>query len=133
VQLGNLEKGRRYNMILDNWLDGRLQTLADKDALRALDELEEEAREIEKLTGEGKYWEAYKRLFACISFFNTVAHQYPNIRSGIIRRLLDWIEKTKKAVDEIVKGVGGNGYTIGVSLPFGVSVAISFLVPVSDS
>ncbi|GAG54901.1 unnamed protein product [marine sediment metagenome] len=48
------------------------------------------------------------------------------MQSGIIQRLLEWIRKIKRELDKVVGEIGGDGYSIGVSAPFGVAVSISF-------
>ena len=113
-------------MVMDRWLSGRVETISPEMVDEALDELEGTVKEIEGLADGGDYWGGYARLTACISFFNTAGQQQPSKQPGIIGRLLNWIQKIKSVVDKIVKGVGGNGYSIGVSAPFGISVSISF-------
>lgn len=120
-------------MILDKWLGGDTTSIYDvkgsifPDVIdKALDELEGEAGKIMNLVQTGKYWDAYVRLTACVTFLNMASQQYPHKQPAIIQRLLNWIQKIKSAVDKIVKGIGGNGYSIGISAPFGVSISISF-------
>jgi len=115
-------------MILDNWLSGNLRILTEQDASKALDELNEVAEGIEKLTREGKYWEAYTRLTACITFLNISFQQQRTQQPRIIQRLLNWIQNIKGTIDKVVQGIGGSGYSIGVSLPFGASISVSFTV-----
>jgi len=93
----------------------------------ALEELDKEGSDIEELANKDT-WNAWIRLTACITFLNMASQLYPTKQSGIIQRLLNWIQKVKGAIDKIVKGIGGNGYSIGISAPFGVSISVSFPV-----
>jgi hypothetical protein len=118
-------------MVVDEWLSGQImlnEENASQIVDQALEELEEESKKVRALAQEKKYWDAYTRVVFCISFLNIAFQQDPSKQPGIIRRLLDWIQKMKDIVDQIVKGIGGNGYSIGVSGPFGVSISISFAV-----
>lgn len=113
-------------MVMDRWLSNQVETISPEMIDKAFDELEGTEKEIEDLADRRDYWDSYARLTACISFFNAAGQQQPSKQPGIIGRLLNWIQKIKSVVDKIVKGVGGSGYSIGVSAPFGVSVSISF-------
>jgi hypothetical protein len=113
-------------MILDNWLSG--ESISEQMVNKALDELQKEADTILDFVQRGKYWDGYVRLMASISFLNVAAQQHQAKLPHIIRRLLNWIQQIKSTIDKIVKGIGGNGYSIGVSAPFGVSVSVSFPV-----
>jgi hypothetical protein len=113
-------------MILDKWLAGEIISISFDMVEQALNELELVGDEIGRLAKEGQNWEAYTRLTDCLSFFNRAAAQLPDRRHGIIERLLDWIQRIRNAMDQIVSGVGGNGYSIGISIPFGLSLSISF-------
>jgi len=115
-------------MILDKWLEGELETISYDSVSRALNELGEEADKVTDLAQGEKYWDAYIRLTACITFLNMASQQHPTRQPAIIQRLLNWIQKIKGAIDKIVKGIGGSGYSIGVSAPFGISISVSFTV-----
>ena len=115
-------------MVVDRWLSGEVASVTVEMVDQALDELEQGAENISSLADAGKYWAAYMRLTTCISFLNMAAQQQPSKLPRIIQHLLNWIQKIKSAVDKIAKGIGANGYSIGVSAPFGVSVSISFPV-----
>ena len=118
-------------MILDKWLRGRLPTPTEEHAFQALDELEEAAQEIHELTRDKKYWEAYRRLTGCITFLSTASQQHPTRQPEIIQQLLKWIQKIKGAIDTVIRGIGGSGYSITVSVPWGLSLAVSFDVKAS--
>lgn len=113
-------------MFADRWLRGERIVITSGVIEKALNELEEETEKIRHLAEAGKYWDAYVRLITCVSFLNIAGQQLPSKWPDIIGRLLDWIRKIKGEVDKIVRGLGGNGYSIGASLPLGVSVSISF-------
>ena len=114
-------------MIIDNWLSGETH-ISVQIVDKALDQLQEEQASIEVMVDKEDYWEAYKRLCAYISFFSAAAQQQPTKLPWIIQRLINWIQKMKGQLDKMVRGIGGNGYSIGVSAPLGVSVSISFPV-----
>lgn len=113
-------------MTVDNWLSGETH-ISVQIVDEALDELREEQENIKGMVDKEDYWGAYKRLCACISFFSMATQQQPIRLPWIIQALLNWIQRMKGHLDKMVKGIGGNGYSIGVSAPFGVSVSISFL------
>jgi len=116
-------------MLVDMWLNGEALVITPDVVSQALKELDEELKEIKGLALKGKYWEAYKRLVACISFLSIAAQQQPGDQTAITRRLLDWVETIKPTVDNIVWGLGGNSYIIGVSAPLGgISISVSFPV-----
>lgn len=116
-------------MVMDRWLSGRVETISPEMVDEALGELESETEELQSLVKQGKHWDAYIRFASCISFMNNAAQQQSSKLPAIIQRVLSWIQKIKAVIDSIVKGIiGANGYSIGVSPPFGVSVSISFPV-----
>lgn len=115
-------------MVLDKWLSGEVVTVSAQMVDQALDELEGEAEKIRYLVEAEKYWDAYTKLTTYVSFLNMAAQQQPSKLPGIIQRLLDWLKRIKGELDKIVRGIGADGYSIGVSAPFGVSVSIPFPV-----
>lgn len=112
-------------MTVDNWLSGETH-ISVQMVDKALRELQAEGESIMGMVDKEDYWGAYKRLCACVSFFSMATQEQPTRLPWIIQALLNWIQKMKGHLDKMVKGIGGNGYTIGVSAPFGVSVSISF-------
>lgn len=120
-------------MIVESWLSGNLRAPSEEDAFKALDELEEVGEEIQRLTGEGKHWEAYTKLTGSIAFLNVASEKHPTTRPRIIEGLLNWIQKSKAAIDKIIQGIGGSGYSIGVAATFPpkVSFTVSFTVKAS--
>lgn len=118
-------------MIPDKRLSGKLSAPPKDDISRALDELEDVAQEIETLAKEKKYWEAYRRLTGCITFLSAASQQHTSRQPEIIQELLKWIQKIKRAIDTVIRGIGGSGYGISVSVPWGVSLAVSFDVNAS--
>ena len=116
-------------MLVDKWLNGEALAITPVVISQALKELDEELKEVKGLALKGKYWAAYKRLAACISFLSVAGQQQPGAQMEIMRRVLDWMEAIKPTVDNIVWGLGGNGYSIGISAPLGgISISISFPV-----
>jgi hypothetical protein len=59
---------------------------------------------------------------------NNAAQQQPSKHPKIIQHLQTWIGKIQGSISSIAKGMGANGYSISVSVPYGVSVSISFPV-----
>jgi len=89
---------------------------------------DQEGEKIISLADAGQYWDGYTRVVNCITFLNVAGLQFPHMLPSITQRLSSWIQKIKGAIDKIAKGVGANGYSIGVSIPYGASVSISFPV-----
>ena len=116
----------RSQTFVDRWLSGEVITTSMQMLDEALGELHEEAETIRRLVQAAKYWDAYTRLATCILFFNMAAQQEPSKLPEIIQRLLDWIKEIKRELDRIVGEIGADGYSIGVSAPFGVSISISY-------
>ncbi len=110
----------------NKWIEEGL--IPEEHLNNALNMLKSKEENIESLLQYGKPWEAYGELMACIALFNATAQQYPAKRPSIIQRLLTWIKNIKSTLDKIINGIGGNGYSIGVSMPWGVSVSVSFPV-----
>lgn len=111
-------------MLVDEWLNGKVETVSPNVVNRALGELGGEADKLENLVKQGKHWDAYNRLISTVSFINIASQQQPSKVPEIIQRLLDWIHKIKDSVAKIIKGIGGNGYSISVSVPSGISVVV---------
>lgn len=113
-------------MVVEKWV--REETIYITPGLieRALGELNEEAEKIKYSAESGKNWEAYMTLVNCVSFFNMAGEQLPSKRPEIINCLLKWFPQIGDLMAKIVKGIGGNGYIIGASCPFGISISISF-------
>lgn len=111
-------------MFSDQWGIG--EPISESTLDRMLSQLPQREGKITNLVSTGRYWEAYSELNTTISFFNTAVQQQPSRLPGVVQRLLGWIQKIQGAIATIAQGVGGNGYSIGVSAPWGVSVSISF-------
>ena len=109
--------------LLKQWIDDGVIPSPYVD--KALNMFKEE---IGSLSTQRKYWDAYKELLTCIALLNTSAQQQPAQGAKIIRRLLNWIRQLKNTIDNIVRGIGANGYSIAVSYPWGISVSVSFPV-----
>lgn len=129
----DLESKGGVLMILDKWLSGEIVSISLDIVEQALDELEGEGEKVRHLAQSGEYWDAWIRLTACITFLNVASQQHPTRQPAIIQRLLNWIQKIKGAINKIVKGIGGSGYSLGVSAPFGISISVSFTVEVTKA
>lgn len=95
-----------------------------------LDLLAEEEQTMKTLVHEEKYWEAFKRLNLMFLYFS---HQLEPGGSGAgthntphtMYALLEWISNNKELLDEIVQGIGGDGYGISTSI-YGMNMSVSF-------
>jgi len=67
---------------------------------------------------------AFAQLIALTSFLNAVATKRPSI----IKRLGKWVKKLQAVANALAKKLGANGFSIGVQIPAGVSVDLSFPV-----
>lgn len=114
-------------MSLDSWVSSHRD---DGFYQKVINELAEEENVISKLVhSEKKYWEAFNRLNMLflhlgseITFDEVYARRYT---ACTISSCLDWISKNKPLIDEIVQGIGGEGYGVSTS-NFGVSISVSF-------
>jgi hypothetical protein len=118
---------KEVNMILDKWVLGR----DEKDGFynRIRDELTEEEETIRHLAEEGNYWEAFNRLNMLFIHLTTqithdevYMHRYT---AFVMSSSLEWVSRNKPIIDEIVEGIGGEGYGMSTS-NFGISISVSF-------
>lgn len=114
-------------MTLDKWIANRPGD--DGSYQRFSDELAEEEEAISNLAQERKYWEAFNRLNMLfihlttqITFDEVSARRYT---AFVMSSSLDWLSKNKPLIDDIVNGIGGDGYGIATS-NFGISISVSF-------
>lgn len=114
-------------MSLDAWVSSHKD---DGFYQRIVDELTEETNALDNLVhSEKKYWEAFNRLNMLflhlgsqITFDEVCARRYT---ACTVFSSLDWISKNKPLIDEIIQGIGGDGYGISTS-NFGISISVSF-------
>jgi hypothetical protein len=84
---------------------------------RALDEIEKQA-DVEV---------AYADLITAVSSLNLIALRWPGKTPAIIARLSGWIRRIKAAVKGLTtRWPDVDSYSIGASIPFGISVSIAF-------
>ena len=78
---------------------------------------------------EEKYCEAFNRLnmlFLHLAYNMTYDQVCVNRYSAFtLSSSLDWISKTKYLIDEIIEGIGGEGFGISAS-NYGISISVSF-------
>lgn len=114
------------NSMVDNWLH-------DKDRSREnwiplfFNTLDMEQEIISSLVKEDKYWEAFNRLNSLFLYYSDhLEHEGTRgHRPIMIPALIEWIAKNKNLIDDIVQGIGGDGYGISSST-LGVSISVSF-------
>ena len=89
--------------------------------------LTEETANLTKLVTEEEYWEAFKRLnLVFMHVTSDLEHDFMRgNRPFQVAALLDWIAENKSLVDEIVDGIGAEGYEISPAI-YGVSMSVSF-------
>ena len=95
------------------------------------DFLAEEEQYMKALLQEEKYWDAFKRLN--LMFLYQSSQLEAEVRNGGAPRtmpstmyaLLDWISENKSLIDNIVQGIGGDGYGISTST-YGMNISVSF-------
>jgi hypothetical protein len=110
----------------NKWLkDGIIPEEQMGEAIKMFDR---ETEQINALADKRMYWEALGQLTTTLALFNATAQQRPTQQPKIIKQLLQWIHNLKDAIDKAIKGIEANGYSIGVSFPWGVSVSVSFSV-----
>lgn len=111
---------------LDKWLDKRAksQEAGNQVFLRTLSE---EENILKTMVDEKKYWEAFNRLnLLFMHQSNDLEYDFNRgNRPFQMSSMLDWISQNKSIIDEIVQGIGGDGYGISPSNS-GVSMSVSF-------
>ncbi len=96
--------------------------------------LTEETANLTKLVAEAKYWEAFKRLnLLFMHITNDLEHDFMRgNRPFQVAALLNWIAENKFLIDEIVDGIGAEGYGISPAI-YGVSMSVSFGTGVTEA
>jgi len=109
--------------VLEKWeLTGEMVPAMAQVIDQQLDDLmERELSEVESSV-DTKPHLAFARLTRLISFLNAALMRRPSI----IRRLEKWVQKVKAVANALGKKLGANGFSIGVGLPIGVSIDLSF-------
>ena len=112
--------------VYEEWYTmGFIQELQIDEALKRL---ELENKKIDLLVESNQPWRGYNELMNCLVLFSVTAKKYPRSRNKIITHLSRWIQQIKQTLDSMVKKIGGDGYSISVSLPTGVSISVSFKI-----
>ena len=110
---------------LDKWIDKRVKS-QEADGQVFLRMLQEEETILKTMVDEKQYWEAFNRLNLLFMHQN---HELEIISGGKrpfqVSSMLDWISQNKSLIDEIVQGIGGDGYGISPS-NYGISMSVSF-------
>lgn len=70
---------------------------------------------------------AFAELLKLVGFLNTVIPKRPDI----LDKLVEWIEKLKKALQTIAENKRASSFTISLQAPLGVSVSMSWNVKLS--
>ena len=115
---------------IDKWIQWD-----DKEIASGYEHLKDFLAEAEQfmkaLLQEKKYWDAFKRLN--LMFLYQSAQLEVEVSSGGAPRnmpitmyaLLDWIAGNKSLIDDIVQGIGGDGYRLSTST-YGINISVSF-------
>ena len=111
--------------VLEAWEQGEAMDLAMARIVeRNLDALlESELTQIEAVI-DAQPATALMQMTRLTSFINAATARLP----AILRRLQHWVNKMQTTINNLAKKLGANGYSIGVSMPFGLSIDLSFPV-----
>jgi len=111
--------------VLEAWEQGEPMDLAMarivEENLDAL--LESELAQIEAQI-DAQPVTALMQMTRLTSFINAALARLP----AILRRLQGWVSTMKSTVNALAKKLGANSFSLGVSMPFGLSVDLSFPV-----
>jgi len=88
--------------------------------------MEEELEQIKRLIEEDKPDSAFVAMLRLTSFLNAGAAKLPSI----IGRLEKWINKIISVLNSLANKIGADGFSISAGFPIGVSVGLSFSVPI---
>ena len=110
--------------VLERWKFQEEMTLEMAKVIEQnFDELiKSELGKVDTLLSNNKPEAAFARLTLLISFLNTAVGKLPSI----IRKLENWVNKIKSTLNTLAKKLGANGFSIGVAVPIGVSIDLSF-------
>ena len=84
--------------------------------------IESELHQVDDLLADAKAEAAFARLTLLISLLNAGVSKLPSI----IRRLEKWVNRIKSTLNALAKKLGANGFSIGIAVPVGVSIDLSF-------
>jgi hypothetical protein len=109
--------------ILDKWEYSGELTLEEAEAIRAeFDALaDDQLSEVDEYVEKDPYT-ALGLFTRFTSFVNAAISRLPNV----IRALERWVQRIQKRVRALARKLGADSYEIGVSMPTGVSFALSF-------
>ena len=122
---------------IDQWFPrDNKQRMATYERLKTL--LEEEEQEMTALVDHEKHWEAFQRLNLLLLYCSDQiepgeggghkAHRAPTLYA-----LVEWWTADKKElIDEIVRGIGADGYGLSTSI-YGMNLSVSFSTGASSS
>lgn len=84
--------------------------------------MEIELNQVETLLDKDKTDVAFTHLTCLMSFVNAASTKKPSI----MRKLEKWVKRLKRAANKLGKKLGADSFSIGASIPLGISVEISF-------
>ena len=89
--------------------------------------IEEETPNIRNLISEGKCLEAFNELNLLLLYCSSQLEHIKNsaLTPFIMHALLEWVSNNKELIDDVVKGIGGEGYAIFTSLN-GINLSVTF-------
>lgn len=110
--------------VLERWkFDGEMTLEMARIIEQNFDELiESELGKVDTLLSDDKPEAAFVQLTILTSFLNTGVGKLPSI----IRKFENWVNKIKSTLNTLAKKLGANGFSIGVAVPVGVSIDLSF-------
>ena len=103
---------------------GSVDVARDTDAADIVSFVEQRLAEVEALAEDQGAYHALAALAAMSAFLGDTLHA----RRDVFDRLGDVIERFKDVADTIGQRVAADSLTIGVGVPFGVSVSLSFAI-----
>jgi hypothetical protein len=118
--------------ILEGWeYSGELTLEQAQELEQNLDAfLEEElARLEEAIDEEEEPYESLGLFTRLTSFLNRGSGRFPYL----LRRLSGWVKRMRSTLERLARKLGADSYSIGVSMPVGVSFDLSFPIPPAPS
>ena len=110
--------------LFENWLStGQITIELSEERISELDDLvQTQLQDIEDLIDNNMAEKAFANLALLTSFINAAASKRPSI----LNKLKKWVKKFKNLTNRLAKKLGADGFSIGVSVPLGLTIELSF-------